>query len=185
MPEKSSLTSEPGFVMLGSIRFRVAAVHPFIRSLKSTTFCGQRFARRPIPRIQQTVAMLLLLVRSALRSPPARLAGGVPHPPPSRQGPRPLHRQRPQRRRGRDPARPRCAARPVTATFRDDRPAGPAALGQTASISATREPNAEWVEIGRRKPRLNRSCAQRSLRSAPQWSNRKAQQSQPTRCRHR
>ena len=185
MPEKNSLTSEPGFVMLGSIRFRVAAVHPFIRSLKSTTFCGRRFARRPIARIQQTVAMLLLLVRSALRSPPARLAGGVPHPPPSRQGPRPLHRQRPQRRWGRDPARPRCAARPVTATFRDDLPAGPAALGQTASISATREPNAEWVEIGRRKPRLNRSCAQRSLRSAPQWSSRKAQQSQPTRCRHR
>jgi hypothetical protein len=78
--------------MLGSIRFRVAAVHPFIRSLKSTTFCGRRFARRLIARIQQTVATLLLLVRSALRSPPARLAGGVPHPPPSRQGPRPLLR---------------------------------------------------------------------------------------------
>ena len=71
-------------VMLGSIRFRVAAVHPFIRSLKSTTFCGRRFARRLIARIQQTVVTLLLPVRSALRSPPARLAGGVPHPPPSR-----------------------------------------------------------------------------------------------------
>ena len=153
--------------MLGSIRFRVAAVHPFIRSLKSTTFSGRRFARRPIARIQQTVATLLLLVRSALRSPPARLAGGVPHPPPSRQGPRPLHRQRPQGQWGRDPARPRYVARPVTETFRDYLPAAPAAPGHTAYGSATREPNSEWVEIGRRKPRLNRSCAQRSLRSAP------------------
>ena len=127
--------------MLGSIRFRVAAVHPFIRSLKSTTFSGRRFARWPIARIQQTVATLLLLV------------GYV--------------------------------ARPVTETFRDYLPAAPAAPGHTAYGSATREPNSEWVEIGRRKPRLNRSCAQRSLRSAPPWSKRKAQQSQPTRCRHR
>ena len=171
--------------MLGSIRFRVAAVHPFIRSLNSTTFCGRRAKRRPLARIQQTVVTLLLLVRSALRSPPVRLAGGVPHPPPSRQGPRPFHRPRPQGRRGRDPARPRYAARPVTETFRDDLPAAPAALDHTAYVGATREPNSEWVEIGGRKPRLNRSCAQRSLRSPPPWSRRKAQQSQPTRCRHR
>ena len=171
--------------MLGSIRFRVAAVHPCIRSLKSTTFCGRRFARRLIACIQETLATLLLLVRLALRSPPARLAGGVPHPPPRRQGPRPLDRERPQRRGGRDPTRPRCAARPGAETFRGDLPAGPAAPGHTVYPSATLESSSECVEIGRRKPRPNRSCARRSLRSASKWARRKAQQSQPTRCRHR
>lgn len=47
-------------------------------------------------------------------------------------------------------------------------------LRHTAYVSETLERISEWVGIGRRKHRPNRSYARRSLQPAPKWSRRKA-----------